>query len=178
MQALYAAIKFPMLILLTTAGNALINWLLAHLLDTGLSFRDTVGAILHGFALTAVVLAALAPVELFFASQLANPQSVDALRAHRALLVWNTFAIGLAGLLGLRHGIQALGRRIPSRKLALGISCGWLAGNITLGSQLAWNLRPFFATPSTDVAFLRPNPFDGSFFESFLKSTWRLVTGA
>jgi len=40
-QALYAAIKLPCLILLTTAGNAVLNGMLAQLLGTGLSFRQT-----------------------------------------------------------------------------------------------------------------------------------------
>lgn len=176
LQALYVGIKFPLLIVLTTAGNAALNGMLSRLLGTGLSFRQTVTAILHSFAITAVVLGSLAPLELYFVCELATPESPHAAQAHRAALVFNTVLIGIAGLLGLRHGLQALRRHLPSQALARRVFAGWLAGNIVLGSQLAWNLRPFFGTPSAEVAFLREHPFDGSFFESFFRSAWRLIT--
>jgi hypothetical protein len=65
LQSLYTAIKFPLLILLTCAGNALLNGLLAQLLGSGLSFRQTSVAILMSFALTGLILGALSPVSLF-----------------------------------------------------------------------------------------------------------------
>lgn len=45
-QALYTAIKIPALILLTCAGNAILNGMLAQLLGSTLSFRQTSSAIL------------------------------------------------------------------------------------------------------------------------------------
>jgi hypothetical protein len=64
-QALYTAIKFPLLILLTTAGNAALNGMLGQLLGTGLSFRQTSAAIVLSFTVASVVLAAFSPVTLF-----------------------------------------------------------------------------------------------------------------
>ncbi len=40
-QALYVAIKFPLIILLTVAGNALINGMLAPLPGLNISFRQS-----------------------------------------------------------------------------------------------------------------------------------------
>ena len=42
----------------------------------------------------------------------------------------------------------------------------WLAGNLFVGAQVSWNLRPFFVSPGLDVEFLRKHPFDGSFYEA------------
>ena len=58
LQSLYTAIKFPLLIFLTCAGNALLNGLLAQLLGSGLSFRQTSVAILMSFVLTGLILGA------------------------------------------------------------------------------------------------------------------------
>src|SRR4051812_1279073 len=65
LQAGFTAVKFPLLIFLTCGGNALLNGMLAQLLGSGLSFRQTSLAILLSFAAAAVVLAALSPVTLF-----------------------------------------------------------------------------------------------------------------
>src|SRR5437773_4656456 len=43
-QALYVAIKFPLIILLTVAGNALINGMLAPLLGLNIPFRQSFSA--------------------------------------------------------------------------------------------------------------------------------------
>lgn len=66
LQAAYTGVKFPLLIFLTCAGNALLNSILAQLLGTRLSFRQTSLAILLSFATAALVLGALTPVTLFF----------------------------------------------------------------------------------------------------------------
>ena len=64
-QGLYAAIKFPLLVLLTTLGNALINGMLAQLLGLRISFRESTLAILTSFLIAAVILGALSPIMLF-----------------------------------------------------------------------------------------------------------------
>jgi hypothetical protein len=48
LQAAYVAVKIPLVILLTAAGNAALNGMLAQLLGTGLSFRQTSLAIACG----------------------------------------------------------------------------------------------------------------------------------
>ena len=65
LQALFTAAKFPLLIFLTGAGNAVLNGLLAQLLGSGLSFRQTSRAILLSFALTSLILGGLSPISLF-----------------------------------------------------------------------------------------------------------------
>jgi hypothetical protein len=45
----------------------------------------------------------------------------------------------------------------------------WLAGNLFLGAQLAWNLRPFIGSPTLAVQFFRDDPLRGNFYEA----VWR-----
>ncbi|MFT5131272.1 MAG: hypothetical protein ACI8W8_004908 [Rhodothermales bacterium] len=53
-QSAFVAIKFPLLILLTTAGTAMLNGMLAQLMGTGLSFRNTALLSLMIFAIGSV----------------------------------------------------------------------------------------------------------------------------
>lgn len=47
----------------------------------------------------------------------------------------------------------------------------WLAGNLFVGAQMTWILRPFFGAPTLEIQFLRPNPLDGSFYETVFRAT-------
>src|ERR1700751_4713654 len=49
LQSLYTAVKFPLLIFLTCAGNGILNGMLAQVLGSGLSFKQTTFAILMSF---------------------------------------------------------------------------------------------------------------------------------
>src|SRR5258708_309441 len=52
-QALYTALKFPLIVLLTTLGNALLNGMLAPLLGLNLGFRESLRAVLLSFTVAA-----------------------------------------------------------------------------------------------------------------------------
>src|SRR5437660_4696775 len=64
-QALYVAIKFPLIILLTTLGNALLNSMLAPLLGLNISLRQTFLAILFSFTIASAILGAFSPLVAF-----------------------------------------------------------------------------------------------------------------
>src|SRR6266481_5339900 len=64
-QALYVAIKLPLLILLTTLGNGLLNGMLAPLLGLNIAFRQSLTAVLVSFAIASAILGGLSPVALF-----------------------------------------------------------------------------------------------------------------
>ena len=46
----------------------------------------------------------------------------------------------------------------------------WLGGNLLLGSQISWILRPFIGSPGLPVQFLRADPLRGNFFEAVWNS--------
>src|SRR5438094_8068976 len=64
-QALYVAIKFPLIILLTTLGNALLNSMLAPLLGLNISLRQTFLAILFSFTIASAILGSFSPLAAF-----------------------------------------------------------------------------------------------------------------
>jgi len=65
LQSVFTAIKFPLLIFLTCIGNGAVNGMLAQLLGSGLSFRQTAFAILMSFAVASLILGSLSPITLF-----------------------------------------------------------------------------------------------------------------
>src|SRR5882757_9223640 len=65
LQAVYTGLKLPLVMLLTTLGNGLLNGMLAPLLGLNLTFRQSFAPVLISFAVTSIVLGALSPVALF-----------------------------------------------------------------------------------------------------------------
>ncbi len=161
LQAIYVAFKFPLLLLLTALGNALINGMLAQLLGAPIRFRQSLLAVLMSFALLAVILGALAPLSWFFAYAL--PADYD---LH---LFSHTLMVGFAGVIANLRLYHLLGHICSKAQQALQILLAWLAINLFLGAQISWNLRPFIGTPDLPVHFLRDDPFNGSFFERILE---------
>jgi hypothetical protein len=51
----------------------------------------------------------------------------------------------------------------------------WLLGNLFVGAQVLWILRPFFGSPHLEIELLRPDPFGGSFYETILRSAARIL---
>jgi len=51
----------------------------------------------------------------------------------------------------------------------------WLAGNLLLGSQIAWVLRPYIGSAGSSVEFLHAEPWRGNFFETLATSVLRLL---
>src|SRR4030095_13753034 len=76
MQALYVGLKFPLIVLLTTLGNALLNAMLAPLLGLNITLRQSLLAVLMSFAITSAILGAFSPL-LGFVVWNAPPMSAD-----------------------------------------------------------------------------------------------------
>lgn len=164
LQALYVAIKFPLLLLLTALGTALINGMLAQLLGVRMRLGASLLAVLMSFALLALLLAAFTPLMLFMLWHLPAMGGAGQTDAHRVYLLANVLVIAFAGTvatLQLRRLLTDIGGAAGRRVLPL-----WLGLNCFLGAQLSWNLRPFFGSPGLPVGFLREDPFAGSFYEA------------
>ena len=179
LQAAYVAIKLPLLILLTTLGNGLLNGMLAPLLGLNLRVRQVSLAILMSFAIAAAILGAFSPL-MFFLEWNAPPMSAPAgerVAAHSLILVTQALVIAFAGVAANLRLLQLLRRASDSTAAAAKVLFAWLAGNLLLGSQLAWILRPFIGSPALPLQFLRPDALQGNFFESFLGALRRVLFG-
>jgi hypothetical protein len=175
-QAGYVAIKFPLIILLTTIGNALLNGMLAPLLGLNIPFRQSFLAIFMSFAIASAILGSFSPLIAF--------------------MIWNSPAIGDAHLSGgtysfilLTHvgviafaGIAAnvrlgnLLRELGGGRVAKRVLFAWLAGNLFLGSQLSWIFRPFIGAPGLPLQFMRDHPLAGNFYEAVIRSLIHLFS--
>ena len=169
LQGFYTAIKFPLIVLLTALGNGLLNGTLAPLLGTNISFRQSLLAVLMSFTIAATVLGACAPL-IYFAVWNAPAFSSGAqgatLMMHNLTFLALVAAMAVAGVAGNVRLYELLRQLSGSDRPARRTLFAWLAGNLLLGSQLAWILRPFVGSPWLPVEFLRAHPFDGNFFES------------
>lgn len=177
LMGIYVAVKMPLLVLLTLLCNGLLNGLLGTLLGTGLGFRQSWFALLSSFALAALILGSLAPVTFLLAWNVPPPNSPAAETAHAAFLLCHTALIAFAGTAANIHLHGLLGNRAPTRRAALTTLFAWLGGNAFLGAQFSWILRPFFGSPSLEVAFLRPVPMKGNFYEAVWRSFGRITDG-
>jgi len=176
MMGVYVAAKMPLLIVCTLGCNALLNGLFGLLLGSGLGIGRSLFALLLSFAVAALILGSLAPVTFFLAWNAPPPDSPEAVRAHAAYLFSHTFLVGYAGVIANVHLHRLLRARTASRRIATLTLFAWLAGNAFLGAQFSWIMRPFFGSPGLDVAFFRPDPFEGNFYETVWRSLLK-VTG-
>jgi hypothetical protein len=166
LQSLYTGIKFPLLIFLTCGGNAIVNGMLAQLLGAGLSFKQTSVAILMSFAIAAIILAGFSPITLFIWYNAPPLATKSAVLGHSIMLLTHVFAIAAAGIIANQRLFGLLRRISGSDVIARTVLFSWLAENLFLGAQLAWNLRPFIGSPRLAVQFLRDDPLRGNFYEA------------
>jgi hypothetical protein len=178
LQALYVAIKFPLILLLTATFNAGLNGMLAQLLGLNIRFLDSFRMIVMSFATAALILAGFSPLTLF-ALHNAPPltdTSAAAREVYSAILLMHVVAIAFAGIAANVKLFQTLRSLAGDRARAQFVLLAWLGGNLLLGGQFVWNLRPFIGAPFLPVQFLRPTAFEGNFFEGVYIALRQLLT--
>ena len=170
-QALFVAINCPLIILLTMLGNALINAMLAPLLGLNIPFRQSFSAILMSHTIAAAILGAFSPLMAFLTwnAPLMTTQAIS-LPAYNLIKLAHVAVITFAGTMGNVRLLQLLVRLGGSRDVAFRVLFAWLAGNLFLGSQLSWILRPFIGSPTLPVQFFRDGALHGNFYENVLSS--------
>jgi len=170
-QALFVAIKFPLIILLTTLGNALLNAMLAPLLGLNLTLRQTLRAVLMSFTMSSAIMGAFSPLMAFMVWNAPRMSSKDySGTAYDFILLAHVLVIALAGMAGNLRLLQLLSRIGGNRSIARRVLFAWLAGNLFFGSQLTWILRPFIGSPALPVEFFRGSALHGNFFEAVFRS--------
>jgi hypothetical protein len=177
LQALYTGIKLPLVILLTTLGNGLLNGMLAPLLGLNLTFRQSLTVVLMSFAFVSVMLGALSPVAWFVVWNTPPLTATMRLSSPEYGVMQLTFEgfIALAGVVGNAHLLPLLSEWARSASTARHVLFAWLAGNLFLGSQICWVLRPFIWDPARPVEFIGREYFHGSFYETVFEAMRRLI---
>ena len=177
-QGLYVAIKFPLIMLLTTLGNALLNAMWAPLLGLNMSLKQSFVAVLLSFTIASAILGSFSPLIAFFVWN-GPPMSTDPNRSYgfySFMMLLHVLAIAFAGTAGNIRLLQLLQHFSGNPGTARKVLFAWLAGNLFLGSQLSWILRPFIGSPGLAVDFLRATAFQGNFYEAVFHSLLKVLT--
>jgi hypothetical protein len=177
LQALYVAIKFPLIILLTTLGNAMLNAMLAPLLGINLSVRQSFLAILMSFTIASAILGSFSPVTAFLVWN-TPPLTSDASMwngTYSMIQLTHVGVIAFAGVVANLRLVQLLRELSGDATKARRVLVAWLAGNFFLGSQLSWILRPFIGSPALPVQFLRETALKGNFYENVFNTLLHLL---
>ncbi|HEX3626593.1 MAG TPA: hypothetical protein VH280_14355 [Verrucomicrobiae bacterium] len=174
-QAMFVAIKFPLIILMVTAGNALLNGLLAPLLGLNIRFYQSFSGMVMSFTVTSAILGGFSPIMAFLVWN--APGMASAGSTYSVILLAHVAAIALAGTAGNVRLLQLLESLSTRRAVALSVLGAWLTGNLFLGSQLTWILRPFIGSPNLPIQFLRPNAFQGNFYEAVFRAIHHILIG-
>jgi hypothetical protein len=176
-QALYTGIKLPLVILLTTLGNTLLNGMLAPLLGLNLTFRQSFLMVLMTFTIAAVMLGAFSPIAAFVVWNTPPLTAVTRLASPEYGMLQLTLVvfIAYAGVTGNLCLMPLLRQLSGSAAVARNVLLAWLAVNLLLGSQICWLLRPFIWDPARPVEFLGPEYLRGSFYETVFEAIRRLL---
>ena len=175
-MALYVAIKTPALLFITLLATGLLNGTLGLLLGTGIGYRQSLLCQLLAFSLASVVLASLAPITFFLALEAPPADSPQAATSHSFYLLIHTAIIGIGGFLAVTRLFGLIRALTPDPRAARTTLLSWLAANALVGAQLSYLLRPFFGSPSLEIAFLRQDPFNGTFYEAVWNALNQLCT--
>jgi len=166
LQALYTAIKFPLIIFLTTLGTALLNGMLAPLLGLNLRFAQSLAAVLMSFTIFGLILGSFSPLMLFLIWNMPPFEPGGSIVPYRLVQLAQVAIIAFAGVAAHIRLLQLLTNLAGSKAVARKILFAWLAANLFLGSQLCWILRPLIGSPGLPTQFLRADAFKGNFYET------------
>lgn len=157
-QLLYAAVKLPAAVMMTTVLCAPLLSCLNLALDRPADLRRDLARLLAALGLASLVLAAEAPIVLLAAL-------VD--MPYHALIQLLVALCVIAGLVGALLLLRMLVRSSRRGLVALILVLGSLGGAV--GAQVSWGLRPFVVRPRTvEVPFVRS--VEGDFFSSVATS--------
>ena len=175
-MATYVGIKLPLVIFATLLVNGAINGMLAMVLGSGIGFRQSMQFLLTGFSLMSIILLSLSPITFFMALQAPGPSEPGAVQWHSITLLTHTLLVAYAGIVSHRSLLTHVRKFATSRSHGTQTFFAWLLGNLFVGAQVSWVMRPFFGSPGLNVQFMRDHPMQGSFYEAVWRSLSTLLS--
>jgi hypothetical protein len=172
LQVLSSGLKVPILYLLTLAICFPALFIILVLMGSRLSFLQTLALILLALTLNAILLAAFAPIVLFFVITDSSYEFVKLL--HVAVMAFS----GFWAMAALWHGLREMCERSNLYpKQAIRIMQIWILVFGFVGTQMAWSLRPFIGSPDTPFQIFRPET-RGNIYRSVFNSIADLFKNA
>lgn len=167
-QMIYAAIKLPLVLIVTSGLTMPFNWMTAILLGLRIRFGQVAVLTFLVLAVASVVLASLVPVVWLFTVS-APPVSVEARTTHNLLYLLHTGVVAFSGVVGASILRGTLGRLTDETHTANRIFFIWLVTFALVGGEVAWALRPFVGSIYFPVVFLRDDALSGNVYEFILR---------
>jgi hypothetical protein len=162
--AAYAAVKLPLVLLLTSALTVAFSWTAAVAVGLPLKFGQVAALTFLPLAAASLFLCSLAPVALLFT--LSAPEPTEGARtAHNLLYLLHTALIGSCGVAGTVALWKAMRRLEAPLETTWKVYILWVAAFAIVGSEVAWALRPFIGSVYMPLVFLRPDALDGNVYE-------------
>jgi hypothetical protein len=169
-QAVSAAVKLPLLFLGTLAICFPGFFVIQVLVGSRLRLSQVLALVLGALSLSAILLAAVVPITVFFLFTGANYYFLTLLHV---LIV---LGAGLLGMAALHEGLAfACEKRGVYPKKAMTIMKVWAVLFAFVGIQMAWNLQPFVGDRGQPFQLFRHN--EGNFYTAIVYSLEKLSRG-
>jgi len=169
-QSLSAAIKLPLLFLGTLAICFPGFFVIQVLVGSRLKLSQVLALVLGALSLSAILLAAVVPITLFFLFTGANYHFLMLLHV---LIV---LGAGLLGMVALHDGLAfACEKRGVYPRKAMTIMKVWAVLFAFVGIQMGWNLQPFVGDRGQPFQLFRHN--EGNFYTAVVYSLQKLARG-
>ena len=169
-QAVSAALKLPLLFLGTLAICFPGFFVIQVLVGSRLRLSQVLTLVLGALSLSAILLAAVVPITVFFLFTGANYYFLTLL--HVVIVL----GAGLVGMVALHDGLAfACEKRGVYPKKAMTIMKVWAVLFAFVGIQMAWNLQPFVGDRGQRFRLFRHN--EGNFYTAIVYSLEKLGRG-
>ncbi len=170
LQSLSAAIKLPLLFIATLAICFPGFFVIQVLVGSRLRLTQVLALVSGALALTAILLAAVVPVTLFFLFTGANYHFLSLL--HVVIVL----GAGLVGMVALHEGLAfACEKRGVYPRNAMTIMRAWAVLFAFVGVQMAWNLLPFVGDRGEPFKLFRHH--EGNFYTAVVYSAQQIARG-
>ena len=161
LAGLFVALKFPLIILLTATGNALLNAMLAPLLGLNISLRQSFLTVLMSFTVASAILGAFSPLVAFMVWN-APPMTRRPGRSvgtYSFIQLTHVAIIAFAGVAGNMRLVQLL-RELSGNPRPRAGSClrGWRA-TCSSAASFPGSCGPSLARPICRWSFSARRPF-------------------
>ena len=167
LQAISSAIKLPFLFLGTLAICFPGFFVIQVLVGSRLKLTQVLALVLGALSLSAILLAAVVPITVFFLSTGANYYFLTLLHVGIVL------GAGLVGMAVLHDGLAFVcEQRGEYPKKAMTIMQVWAVLFAFVGIQMAWNLQPFVGDRGEPFRLFRHN--QGNFYTAVVYSLGKL----
>lgn len=169
LQMIASGLKVPALYLLTLLVCYPVLFIVLVLMGSRLSFLQTLALILLALTLNSILLAAFAPIIMFFVITDSSYEFVKLL--HVLVMAFS----GLWAMTALWQGLREMCEKsLLYPKRAIRILQVWILVFGFVGTQMAWSLRPFVGSPDRPFEIFRAEQ-EGNFYKAVARGCMKLL---